>query len=77
MGTAPFSFSILDFYCISLQQGANLIKKIYLIYMDEARHVHWHLMPRYNEKGHDIFLHKTKKIVDFFLVSKIKARLKF
>jgi diadenosine tetraphosphate (Ap4A) HIT family hydrolase len=53
------------------------IKKIYLIYMDEARHVHWHLIPRYNEKGYDIFLHKPKKTVDFSLASKIKRVLKF
>lgn len=26
------------------------IKKVYLIYMDEIQHVHWHLVPRYNEK---------------------------
>lgn len=53
------------------------IKKIYLIYMDEARHVHWHLIPRYNEKGYNIFLHKPKKTTDFSLTPKIKARLKF
>lgn len=53
------------------------IKKVYLIYMDEACHVHWHLIPRYNEKGYDIFLHKPKKTVDFSLASKIKAHLKF
>lgn len=53
------------------------IKKVYLIYMDEARHVHWHLVPRYNEKGYDIFLHKPTKISDFSLVSKIKHHLVF
>ena len=26
------------------------IKKVYLIYMDEANHVHWHLVPLYNVK---------------------------
>ena len=53
------------------------INKVYLIYMDEARHVHWHLIPRYNEKGYDIFLHKPKKETDFSLTPKIKAHLKF
>lgn len=53
------------------------IKKVYLIYMDEARHVHWHLIPRYNERGYDIFLHKPKRETDFSLIPKIKARLKF
>ena len=28
------------------------IKKVYLVYMDEAKHVHWHLVPRYNEQGY-------------------------
>jgi diadenosine tetraphosphate (Ap4A) HIT family hydrolase len=53
------------------------IKKVYLIYMDEARHVHWHLIPRYNEKGYDIFLHKPTLSTDFSLVPKIKHFLKF
>jgi histidine triad (HIT) family protein len=53
------------------------IKKIYLIYMDEVRHVHWHLIPRYNEKGYDIFLHKPKEETDFSLTPKIRASLKF
>ena len=24
------------------------IRKVYLVYMDEANHVHWQLVPRYN-----------------------------
>ncbi len=53
------------------------VKKVYLIYMDEARHVHWHLIPRYNEKGYDIFLHKPTLSTDFSLTKKIKHFLKF
>ncbi len=53
------------------------ISKVYLIYMDEARHVHWHLVPRYNEKGFDIFSHKPKKTGDFSLAEKIKKHLVF
>ena len=53
------------------------IRKVYLIYMDEVRHVHWHLIPRYNEKGFDVFLHKPIKVTDFSLVSKIKRHLVF
>lgn len=53
------------------------IRKVYLIYMDEAQHVHWHLVPRYNEKGFDIFLHKPAKATDFSLVPKIKKHLSF
>ncbi len=53
------------------------IKKVYLIYMDEAKHVHWHLVPRYKKKGFDIFQHKPKVLKDFSLVKKIKANLVF
>lgn len=53
------------------------IKKVYLIYMDEARHVHWHLVPRYNERGFDVLMHKPARITDFSLASKIKHHLKF
>lgn len=53
------------------------VRKVYLIYMDEARHVHWHLVPRYNEKGYDIFDHKPKVLKDFSLAKKIKKNLVF
>ena len=53
------------------------IKKVYLIYMDEARHVHWQLVPRYNEKGYNVFLHQPKVNKDFSLAQKIKQHLKF
>lgn len=52
------------------------ISKVYLIYMDEARHVHWHLVPRYNEKGFDVFRHKPAKTKDFSLAKKIKSYLR-
>ena len=48
------------------------VEKVYLLYMDEAKHVHWHLVPRYNEKGFDVFSHEPKKTDDFSLVGKIK-----
>jgi len=51
------------------------IKKVYLIYMDELNHVHWHLVPRYNEKGYDIFKHKPVKTKNFSLALKIKRAL--
>ena len=51
------------------------IKKVYLIYMDEAKQVHWHLVPRYNKKGFNIFKHKLDKIGDFSLAKKIKKNL--
>lgn len=53
------------------------ISKVYLIYMDEAKQVHWQLVPRYNEKGYDVFLHEPKESADFSLAPKIKQELKF
>ena len=48
------------------------IEKVYLLYMDEARHVHWHLVPRYNEKGYDVFRHEPEEIKDFSFANEIK-----
>jgi len=48
------------------------VKKVYLIYMDEANQVHWHLVPRYNIKGFNIFKHKPSKLSNFSLVKKIR-----
>ena len=53
------------------------IKKVYLIYMDEVKHVHWHIVPRYNEKGYDVFLHKPKILKNFSLAKRIKKNLVF
>ncbi len=49
------------------------IQKVYLLYMDEARHVHWHLVPRYNEKGYDVFLHEPEELKDFSLAKIIRG----
>lgn len=51
------------------------IKKVYLIYMDEAKQVHWHLIPRYDEMGFDVFKHNPSKLMDFSLTDKIKRNL--
>lgn len=51
------------------------VEKVYLIYMDEANQVHWHLVPRFNEKGFNIFHHKPEKLTDFSLTQKIKKNL--
>lgn len=51
------------------------VKKVYLIYMDEANQVHWHLVPRYSEKGYKIFMHRPGKIKDFSLDDKIRKYL--
>lgn len=51
------------------------IKKVYLIYMDEVNHVHWHLVPRYNEKGYDVLKHRPAALKDFHLAGKIRDNL--
>lgn len=51
------------------------IKKVYLLYMDEIKQVHWHLVPRYNIKGFSNFDHKAGKLKDFSLGDKIKENL--
>jgi len=53
------------------------IKKVYLVYMDEANHVHWHLVPRYKERGFDLFQHKSQILKDFSLAKRIKKNLVF
>jgi diadenosine tetraphosphate (Ap4A) HIT family hydrolase len=51
------------------------LKKVYLIYADEINQVHWHLIPRFEEKGFNILIHKPKILKDFSLVQKIKTNL--
>jgi diadenosine tetraphosphate (Ap4A) HIT family hydrolase len=53
------------------------IKKVYLIYMDEANHVHWHLVPRYKEEGFNCFQKKPVILKDFSLAKEIKKNLIF
>ncbi len=53
------------------------VKKVYLVYMDEAEHVHWHLVPRYDEQGYSVLMHEPKELKDFSLAPKIKKNLVF
>ncbi|MDD5145677.1 MAG: HIT family protein [Candidatus Pacebacteria bacterium] len=53
------------------------IKKVYLVYMDELNHVHWHLIPRYKEEGFDLFENKPQILTNFSLAKKIKKNLVF
>lgn len=48
------------------------VEKVYLIYMDEAREVHWQLVPRYNEEGFNIFKHEPLQTQDFSLANELK-----
>jgi len=43
------------------------VEKVYLLYMDEIKQVHWHLVPRYNENGFNVFAHLPEKTSDFSL----------
>ncbi len=51
------------------------VDKVYLVYMDEAKQVHWHLVPQYDEQGYEIFMNKTREIEDFSLDDKIRKNL--
>ena len=52
------------------------VKKVYLLYMDEVKHVHWHLIPRYDKKGFAALEAKPKKLKDFRLDDAIRKYLK-
>ncbi|MBP9738187.1 HIT family protein [Candidatus Saccharibacteria bacterium] len=47
------------------------VEKVYLMYMDEIEHVHWHLIPRYDEQGYNVLKHKPKLTDDFTLASRL------
>lgn len=51
------------------------IKKVYLMYMDEVSHVHWHLIHKFNIKGFNLLKHRPSKLKDFSLASKIRENL--
>lgn len=51
------------------------VEKVYLLYMDEAKHVHWHLVPRWNKEGFDMLCHEPAKTADFSLAKPIKEKL--
>jgi diadenosine tetraphosphate (Ap4A) HIT family hydrolase len=51
------------------------VEKVYLLYLDESRQVHWHLVPRFNESGYNILMHDPKEIHDFSLAKVLSKRL--
>ena len=53
------------------------IKKVYLVYMDEINHVHWHLVPRYNEKGINLLEERPKKLKDVSIARELKKNIRF
>ena len=50
--------------------------KVYLMYMDEIKHVHWHLIPRYQMKGIAALKVKPKLTTRFPLVPRLQKLLK-
>ncbi|HEX8993714.1 MAG TPA: HIT family protein [Candidatus Paceibacterota bacterium] len=48
------------------------VEKVYLVYMDETKHVHWHLVPRFIEEGFNVFLHEPSLASDFSLAPEIR-----
>lgn len=52
------------------------VEKAYLMYLDETKHVHWHIIPRYNEQGYTLLAHQPKQINDFSLAQEIENCLK-
>lgn len=58
----------------SVMQRVLDVEKVYLLYMDETKHVHWQLVPRYNVEGLNLLAHKPKKLKDYRLVDKLKSQ---
>lgn len=52
------------------------INKVYLIYMDETKHVHWHLIPRYAKMGYNLLKEKPKELKHTTLALKFKQEMK-
>ena len=50
------------------------IEKVYLFYMDEVKQVHWHLVPRYDERGFNMLVHEPKESNDFSLVPRLNKK---
>ena len=61
----------------ALQKTLN-INKVYMLYLDEIKHVHWHLIPRYNTMGYNILKEAPKKLTKkgLILAKRLKKELK-
>jgi len=49
------------------------LEKVYLMYLDEVKQVHWHLVPRYDERGVNVLAHTPEATTDFSLGSSLRA----
>lgn len=52
------------------------VPKVYLLYMDEANQVHWHLVPRRHEKGYTLLTHRPKRLWNFSLAARLSENLR-
>lgn len=43
--------------------------------MDEVKHVHWHLVPRYNLMGFNLLRHKPGKLASSDIAEKLRKVL--
>jgi diadenosine tetraphosphate (Ap4A) HIT family hydrolase len=50
------------------------VKKVYLLYMDEIEHVHWHLVPRFNKRGMNVLEHTPKRAKIFPLATVLRVK---
>jgi diadenosine tetraphosphate (Ap4A) HIT family hydrolase len=48
------------------------VEKVYLMYMDEVKQVHWHLIPRYKESGFNVLQHAPIETHDFSIALDLK-----
>ncbi len=51
------------------------VEKVYLMYLDEIKHVHWHLIPAHNHEGLNVLQHKPTELKDFGLAENIRTEL--
>lgn len=49
------------------------VEKVYLMYMDEVKQVHWHLVPRYEESGFNVLLHTPVQTEDFSIAKILRV----
>jgi diadenosine tetraphosphate (Ap4A) HIT family hydrolase len=63
-GDYEYLMDVVDMARNTLLKQFN-VEKVYLMYMDEVKQVHWHLVPRYDEVGVNVLMHTPKEIKDF------------
>lgn len=70
-----YLIDVVDVTRDTLREIYNL-EKVYLMYLDETKWVHWHLVPRYDEKGFNLLVHKPDRIDSFEDVEELSSIFK-